>query len=261
MLTRGDRFQYQSVVDRYRLRPEYPDEIHDQLRSFVERDSTVLDIGCGPGKLSYRIAPHVSRVAAVDLSAGMIAAAIADSRDDSNISWLVGDIHTTRLDVGYDLMMAGASIHWMNWDALFRMLEPLQSARGKIVFLEGDGAVNQPWGFDELELLKALQLDINEQRPEWVDRASFPEKVKENLVIHPLFTRQGSISVVHRVHKTIDDYIEVNFSRQSCALDCMPRVRADQFRFDMLELLTPHADNGLLSYDVRVICEWGRLHN
>jgi len=29
----------------------------------------------------------------------------------------------------------------------------------------------------------------------------------------------------------------------------------------MLELLTPHADNGLLSYDVRVICEWGRLHN
>tara|TARA_B100002003_G_C14156045_1_gene556592 strand:+ start:1869 stop:2366 length:498 start_codon:yes stop_codon:yes gene_type:complete len=156
-------------------------------------------------------------------------------------------------------MMAGASIHWMNWDSLFLILGPLQSSRGNVVFLEGDGAVNHAWGYDELEVLKTLQLDINEERPEWVDRVSFPAKAKESLVTHPLFTREGFVAVIHRTNKSIHDYIEINFSRQSCALDCMNLVRADRFRNDMRELLAPHAKDGMLSYDVSVICEWGRL--
>ena len=53
MLQAGDRFQYQSVVDRYYFRPEYPQAIYDKLFSFLQPTSAVLDLGCGPGKLSY----------------------------------------------------------------------------------------------------------------------------------------------------------------------------------------------------------------
>jgi hypothetical protein len=49
MLQQGDRFQYQSVVDRYHLRPDYPAEIYRKLSSFVDSKSRVLDLGCGPG--------------------------------------------------------------------------------------------------------------------------------------------------------------------------------------------------------------------
>lgn len=259
MLQGGDRFQYQSVVDRYHLRPEYPPAIYEQLLSFLEPTSAVLDVGCGPGKLSYPLSEVAERVDAVDLSAAMIELARADSRDDTRIHWIVGDAHTVDLGTDYDLIVAGSSIHWMNWDELFPLLAPLSSDRGVVAFLEGDGAKDQPWGNAELEAMKATQIAINDERPAWVDRARFPEPVKRALVRHPWFDRQDSLLVTHRVQRSVEDYIEINFSRQSFALDAMTEAAANRYRRDLRDILAEHAIDGTLTYDVRSIMEWGRL--
>ena len=48
----------------------------DRLEAIARErpDARVLDLGCGGGHVSYRMAPHVSAVVACDLSADMLAA-------------------------------------------------------------------------------------------------------------------------------------------------------------------------------------------
>ena len=259
MLQRGDRFQYQSVVDHYRYRPAYAPAVYETLYSLVDPRSIVLDIGCGPGKLSRPIAQRVARVDAVDLSPAMIAAAKTGSEDDGNINWIVGDVHTAALDSGYDLIMAGASIHWMDWDRLFPFLALRQSEGGHVAFTEGDGAMDQPWGHEELALMKQVQLEINEERPEWVDTARFPAPSKASLVDHPLFAKQQTTIDRYTVTQSVEDYINVFFSRAAFALDCMPVDVADRFRKDMGALLASYAIDGRIEYEVESIIEVGRL--
>lgn len=259
MLQKGDRFQYQSVVDHYHFRPEYPSAIYQHLFSLVSDESIVLDIGCGPGKLSYPLSLQVSRVDAVDLSPAMIESARADVRDDSRINWIVGDISTVDLDVGYDLIVAGASIHWMNLDSLFPLLAGLQSDSGHVAFLNGDAAVDQPWGAEELEIMKRVQLAVNDERPPWVDVATFPPAPTRHVVEHELFESQPLVVARETVRSTIEAYINVFFSRQSFAIDCMPPLVLETFRSEMTALLASHADGDEIEYEIATYLEWGRL--
>jgi SAM-dependent methyltransferase len=261
MLQRGDRFQYQSVVDRYHLRPAYPPAVYRKLFSFVSPESRALDVGCGPGKLTYPLATACSHVDAVDLSPAMIERARGDERDSSRITWIAGDVHTAKLAAQYDLIVAGASIHWMDLDRLFPYLVPHQSARGVVAFVEGDAAVNQPWGREELAVMKATQIAINDVRPAWVDAASFPAPIKDHIVRHPWFVRSDRLIATHPVSQSVDDYIEISFSRQSFALDTMTEAAASAYRDAIREILTPHATEGLLSYEVGVTLEWGTLRS
>jgi SAM-dependent methyltransferase len=72
-------------------------------------DERVLDVGCGPGGLLCEMARQNSGwrgLAGLDLSAGMIAKAIASS-EGLRISWFVGDAQTLPLpDAGFDVVMA-----------------------------------------------------------------------------------------------------------------------------------------------------------
>ncbi len=255
----GERFQYQSVVDRYHLRPEYPTEIHNKLYEFVTPDSHVLDIGCGPGKLSYPLSERVASVLAVDLSEAMIELAQSDARDDSNIDWRVADIHTLEFPNNVDLIVAGASIHWTNLDVLLPRLHDVLNGNGKIVFIEGDEGVGHPWGEAELELMKQVQIEINEVTPRWAIEAKFSGRQKTAIVKHDAFVREDSMQVKHEFSATIDHYINITHSRQSFALDCMPESVAEQFYRDMVALVTPYATDGVLTYEVGTLMEWGTI--
>jgi SAM-dependent methyltransferase len=211
--------------------------------------------------VSYPLSTKVARVDAIDLSPAMIERARADTRDDMRIRWIVGDAHSVELEPAYDLIIAGASIHWMDWDRLFPRLAPVLSARAAVAFLEGDGAVNQPWGHDELELMKATQISISAERPAWVDQARFPAPIKESLVVHPWFQRRGGLTMLHGTRKSVDDYIEIFFSRQSFALDTMSEAAANEYRRSLRANLQPYALHDEQTYDVAVTLEWGRLES
>lgn len=176
----------------------------------------MLDLGCGPGKLTYPLAAIAARVDAVDISAAMIEAAKVDARPDDNIRWICGDIHEVALGNHYDLIVAGASIHWMGLDRLFPTLKSKQDENGVIAFVEGDGAFNHPWERAELDVMIDHQLRMNEERPAWVDSVRCPAQPKQVLVEHENFERTGSRVIgPHRVTKSVDDYINIFFSRAS----------------------------------------------
>lgn len=60
----------------------------------LEADDTVVEIGCGVGRLTRAIAAHSARVCALDVSAEMIARARAHNSELHNVQWIVGDGHS-----------------------------------------------------------------------------------------------------------------------------------------------------------------------
>jgi SAM-dependent methyltransferase len=57
----------------------------------IEPDDVVVDIGCGVGRLTRAIAPHATRVYAVDVSQEMLAKATELNAELANVEWLHGN--------------------------------------------------------------------------------------------------------------------------------------------------------------------------
>jgi ubiquinone/menaquinone biosynthesis C-methylase UbiE len=119
-----------------RYRPGYPDEVINLLRDkfHLGANSRILDLGCGTGQAALKLAPHVSRVVAIDpqdemLGEGKMAAA---SQGISNIAWLKGEsgkLPEMTPQIGeVSLTVIARAFHWMDRDQtladLFKITHP-----------------------------------------------------------------------------------------------------------------------------------------
>src|SRR3954464_4995638 len=119
-------------------------EVLDRLE--LRGDETVLDAGCGSGRLTERLIDRVpdGRVIGVDVSASMIDAARkrlgADA--DLRVADLVG------LDLGgetVDVVFSTATFHWIaDHDALFASLRAALRPGGRLVPQCGGGDTTPP---------------------------------------------------------------------------------------------------------------------
>jgi SAM-dependent methyltransferase len=115
-------FQEERVVASYSNRPPYPQETIDELARLATRGA-VLDAGCGTGEIARRLAPLVQRVDAVDVSEPMLELALKLPGGDA-VRWVHGPIEDAQLAPPYDLVTAGDSVHWFDWErALPRIFE------------------------------------------------------------------------------------------------------------------------------------------
>jgi predicted TPR repeat methyltransferase len=77
----AESFKDQQVVDAYRYRPPYPDEVFRILSALMtEEPRTVLDVRTGSGDLARRLVEFAQRVDAVDPSVHMIARGVFQRR-------------------------------------------------------------------------------------------------------------------------------------------------------------------------------------
>lgn len=60
-------------------------------RALLRRDATVLEIGCGVGRMTRYVAPHVGRLLALDVSGEMLRRARDRSPALGNVDWIEGD--------------------------------------------------------------------------------------------------------------------------------------------------------------------------
>ena len=131
-------FQDQDVVASYPNRPPYPQETIDHLARLGD---SVLDAGCGTGELARRLAPLVDRVDAVDVSAPMLELA-RTLPGAERVHWRNARIEDVELETRYDLVVAGDSVHWFDWEvALPRIFElaPLFAVVSRNWFKGDDG--------------------------------------------------------------------------------------------------------------------------
>lgn len=92
VLRGGERFQHRSVAKCYRARPDYPAAPYTALLALLpDSPRTILDVGCGPGKLALGLADRgagMERVDGVDASAAMLRAARAAAGERADVRWM-----------------------------------------------------------------------------------------------------------------------------------------------------------------------------
>ncbi len=95
----------------------------------VERDATVLDVGCGTGRVTEHLARLVpgGRVLAIDASEDMVA--LARERLGERAEVRRCDVLDLDLDAEVDVVFSTATLHWVTdhdalWPVLARALKP-----------------------------------------------------------------------------------------------------------------------------------------
>ncbi len=105
-------------------------------------DTTVLDLGCGPGFISNAIAPMVGQVFAVDPSEAMLNAGRVDA--PSNVTYLKGSsFDLSIVPEPFQLVTMGRAFHWMDRVAISETLDGLLPVNGSIALL-ADSIVEGP---------------------------------------------------------------------------------------------------------------------
>jgi len=100
----------------------------------------ILDVGCGEGKLTAKLASNVPRgsVCGIDPSSSMIklAGETYNSRDNFNITFEIGSAENINAERQFDLITVFSSLHWVKGqeEALKNMVSALK-VKGRLLIL------------------------------------------------------------------------------------------------------------------------------
>ncbi len=244
------RFQNQSVVDRYHLRPTYPPEIFTLLNALVvDEPRTVLDVGCGTGNVARPLANSVERVDAVDRSLPMLARArTLPGGDSPKIRWLHGRAEDVETQPPYALVTAGESLHWMDWEVVLPRFAREVSPHGMLAILY---LVDQPvpWREGYLQIVRRFTTNPTYVPFDWI----------AELEKYQLFQQLGERKTAAvSVRQTVEDYVAAQHARSSLSLETMTAEQAAQFDTEMQALLLPFAQDSLLTLSVVGGLTWGK---
>lgn len=243
------QFQDQSVVDAYRFRPPYPDDVFTILQGLiVDRPAAVLDLGCGRGDLARRLIDFADRVDAVDISVPMIAAGKQLPGGDSpRLNWICAPVEEAPLQPPYALVTAGESLHWMDWGRVLPRLHDVL-VPGGVLAIVARGASGEPWWSELLPLIQAYS----------TNRDFVPYDIVEELTNRSLFHELGRTRMAPiATEQMIAEYIESIHSRNGFSRDRMTSEAAAAFDAAATRLLTAFAINGRLAIPVTSEVTWG----
>src|SRR5258706_2919251 len=130
----AETFKDSQVVDAYRYRPAYPDEVFDILAGLiVDEPRAVLDVGAGSGDISRRLIERVERIDAVDFSQNMIEKGKQlPNGNHPHLHWIYGKVEEVPLSPPYALITAGSSIHWTEWAIAFPRFLAILTSNGSL---------------------------------------------------------------------------------------------------------------------------------
>ena len=245
------RFQDQTVVDRYHLRPAYPPQTFDLLNDLIQDDPrAVLDVGCGTGNIARPLAEYVERIDAVDLSPPMLERArMLPGGDSPKIRWLHGRAEDIALEPQYALVTAGESLHWMDWGVVMPRFVSSLTPHGMLAIVYIPEDLPFPWRDGYRQILRRFTTNPTYQPINWIAA----------LEKYHLFQHLGECETAPvAVRQTVEDYIAGQHARSSLSLDAMTAEQAAQFDTEMRALLTPFAQDGLLALHVVGGITWGK---
>lgn len=244
------RFQNQSVVDRYHLRPSYPPETFRILSDLiVDEPRVLLDVGCGTGDVGRNLLEVVERIDAVDISLPMMEKGKALPGGSSpKIRWLHGSIEDIPLSPPYALVTAGQSLHWMNWDVVLPRFAHSLTSHGMLAIVDTE-VVPVSWSKDITKIVRQYSTNPTYQ----------PINLIEELEKRHLFQKEGDARTVPvSFEQSVQNSIEGFHAMSSLSRDHMTCEMAAAFDEEIREVLTAHAQDGKVSVQVVGHVVWGR---
>ena len=244
------------VAASYHGRPPYPEALYATLLAQTEGRARALDLGCGPGKIARVLADHFDVVVAVDVSAAMLTVGRADDGGrHPNIVWVEGPAEAN-VDGAFDLVTAGASIHWFDLAALF----PKLAKATPLVATVNDAPVfphpAPPCGIDAWIAFLNRWLPHMGRPPitappcetNWPPGPA-PHEAWIDVAGHARFRSR------HR--QTVESFIACSHSRVSWNRPAMGQALLDAFDADLDALMRPFATEGMLEVAVVTDLTWG----
>lgn len=133
------RNKFSQLVDAYtKYRRDYPDSVYDLIYSFCSNtDAQVLDVGCGTGIVTKRLASHFKHVTGTDKEEGMLAVARSTNSGSAgaemSITFLNTAVETMPFDAGiFDLVTAASAYHWFDYSAAGKEIHRVLKPNGKL---------------------------------------------------------------------------------------------------------------------------------
>lgn len=252
----GVSFEDPLVVENYVHRPPYPQGVYDRLLSITPHLNCLLDLGCGTGKISRPLARHFTDVVAVDPSKAMIdLARRLEGGTAANIRWVTGlaEDYDTAADDRFDLMVAAASIHWMDHNRLFPRLRMLASETHKVAIVTGDTPFEPAWADDwQSFLAKWVPIATGEE----FDHARKDEKRSQYKAFLEIEGTEFFSS--EPLEQSIEDFILCQHSRDTFAPSRLGEL-LPRFGAELRDVLLPHATDQTLRFSVRSQVLWGTI--
>jgi ubiquinone/menaquinone biosynthesis C-methylase UbiE len=139
------------------LRNPFGAYLDDLLSHMPARCQSALDVGCGVGELTRRIASMSDEVLGIDRAENMIDVARRLSAEVSNVSFQLGDFLSAELpDEAYDFVLSVASIHHMDFNEGLNKMATVARPGGVVAVL---GLANESAPLDYIaSALGAVQL-------------------------------------------------------------------------------------------------------
>ena len=121
---------------RQKLTDPVPGYLEDLLAHLPSPCRRALDVGCGVGELSRRLATTCDEVLGIDRAEHMIAKATALSTGVSNVSFELGDFLDCPLaEDSFDLVLSVASLHHMDFDRALAKMRDVTRPGGVVAVL------------------------------------------------------------------------------------------------------------------------------
>ena len=249
----AESFKNQQVVDAYRYRPPYPQEVFSILAShIVDEPRTVLDVGSGSGDIARPLTEFVERVDAVDFSQNMIDRGKQLPNGNSpHLHWIFGKVEEAPLTPPYALITAGSSIHWPDWSIAFPRFRSMLTPSGSLALIYRR-TLPMPWDAE----VRKLQTQFSD-RPG--HRGS---NAVQELETRGYFQRLGEKETAPiSFEQSLDDFIEGLHSRSSFSRERMGGQKATDLDQQVRAILQQYHPDGVLPFQVVARVTWGKPEN
>lgn len=246
---RTDVFEDREVAELYRHRPPYPPAIFAALERLLVAPHTVLDAGAGTGALARTMVRFAARVDALDPSEAMVAVGrTLPGGRSRRLRWIVGRAEQATLTPPYGLITCGASLHWMDLEAVLARFHAVLQAEAVVAVVDTEnvhGAYREEvWAL--IERYGGAHHHVGWQ--ELVERLDASGRF-EVLGVE----RTPAVAFRQSVH----DYVAYLHTTSALARTRLGR-RAEAFDADLRAIFARYSLDEL-SYGVSGLLAWGRL--
>jgi trans-aconitate methyltransferase len=247
-------FADMSVVEAYRHRPPYPQQTFAILEGLIPGAAprAALDAGCGTGFVARPLAQYIDRLDAVDVSEAMIAAGTRlPGGDDPRLRWICGPIETAVVSPPYGLIVAAASLHWMEWDVVLPRFASWLAPQCYLAIVE-DVALPNRWDAEVGPVLRHYSMNKDFQPYTMLTIAAELER-------RGLFQQVGvQTTDFMPFHQSIAGWVESLHARNGFSRDRMDPGAAAECDRKLAGIIARHCPTGIVEQQIAGRVIWGK---